>query len=66
MGKPLCLLLPFAADFRWLRERCDSPWYPSAKLFRQPKFGDWGGVVEALSQELARSGNWRGNLAMSA
>ncbi len=41
MGKPLFLLLPFAADFRWLRERADSPWYPSARLFRQPQFGDW-------------------------
>ena len=45
MGKPLFLLLPFAADFRWLRERADSPWYPSARLFRQPQFGDWASVV---------------------
>ena len=37
MGKPLLLLLPFAADFRWLRERQDSPWYPTARLFRQPR-----------------------------
>ena len=46
MGKPLLLLLPFGADFRWLRERDDSPWYPTARLFRQPAFGDWGGVIE--------------------
>jgi tetratricopeptide (TPR) repeat protein len=52
MGKPLLLLLPFAADFRWLRERPDSPWYPTARLCRQPKFGDWDSVVELLRQEL--------------
>jgi hypothetical protein len=52
MGKPLFLLLPFGADFRWLRERHDSPWYPTAQLFRQPKFGDWDGVIETLAREL--------------
>ena len=46
MGKPLLLLLPFGADFRWLRERDDSPWYPTARLFRQPAFGDWESVIE--------------------
>jgi hypothetical protein len=54
MGKPLFLLLPFAADFRWLRGRADSPWYPSARLFRQPQFGDWDGAVTLLRQELAQ------------
>ncbi len=54
MGKPLFLLLPFAADFRWLRERQDSPWYPTARLYRQPKFGDWDSVVDTLRQELTR------------
>ena len=49
MGKPLFLLLPFAADFRWLRGRADSPWYPSARLFRQPQFGDWDGAVKAIA-----------------
>ena len=52
MGKPLFLLLPFGADFRWLRERRDSPWYPTAQLFRQPKFGDWDSVIETLAREL--------------
>ncbi|MFZ2066604.1 MAG: tetratricopeptide repeat protein [Xanthobacteraceae bacterium] len=52
MGKPLFLLLPFAADFRWMRERGDSPWYPSARLFRQQQFGDWTGAVEALRNEV--------------
>ncbi len=63
MGKPLFLLLPFAADFRWLRERADSPWYPSARLFRQPQFGDWDSMVKVLRQELARFGVLRGRAA---
>jgi len=53
MSKPLFLLLPFAADFRWLRERCDSPWYPTARLYRQPAFGDWASAVDELRQDLA-------------
>jgi ADP-heptose:LPS heptosyltransferase len=55
MGKPLLLLLPFGADFRWLRERDDSPWYPTARLYRQPEFGDWVSVIEALRRELPRT-----------
>jgi tetratricopeptide (TPR) repeat protein len=54
MGKPLLLLLPFGADFRWLRERQDSPWYPSARLIRQQAFNDWGRAVDLLGQELIR------------
>jgi tetratricopeptide (TPR) repeat protein len=54
MGKPLFLLLPFGADFRWLRERPDSPWYPGARLFRQHAFNDWGRAVDALCGELTR------------
>jgi tetratricopeptide (TPR) repeat protein len=52
LGKPLFLLLPFAADFRWLRERRDSPWYPSARLYRQPQFGNWEAAVAALARDL--------------
>jgi hypothetical protein len=63
MGMPLFLLLPFAADFRWLRERADSPWYPTARLFRQPQFGDWDSVVKLLRQELAKFGTRRGRAA---
>ena len=63
MGKPLFLLLPFAADFRWLRGRADSPWYPSARLFRQPQFGDWDSAVKALRQELAQFATRRGRAA---
>src|SRR5208282_3447569 len=52
MGKPLFLLLPFAADFRWLRERQDSPWYPTARLYRQSTFGDWDSVVGRVRREI--------------
>ncbi len=44
LGKPVWLLLCFAADWRWLLEREDSPWYPSMRLFRQEHLGDWVGV----------------------
>ncbi|MCR4376890.1 MAG: tetratricopeptide repeat protein [Rhodospirillales bacterium] len=45
LGKPVWVMLPHAPDWRWLREREDSPWYPSMKLFRQSKRRDWPGVV---------------------
>jgi tetratricopeptide (TPR) repeat protein len=45
LGKPVWVLLPFSSDWRWLRGRADSPWYPTARLFRQPALGDWAGVV---------------------
>ena len=45
LGKPVVILLPHAADFRWMRNRDDTPWYPTAKLFRQPAFGDWDSVI---------------------
>jgi tetratricopeptide (TPR) repeat protein len=66
MGKPLYLLLPFAADFRWLRERHDSPWYPTAKLYRQPTFGDWDTVIEMLRQDLMRQDLMRTDHSESA
>jgi hypothetical protein len=52
MGKPIWVLLPFCPDFRWLIERDDSPWYPSARLFRQTAAGDWAGVVKRVSEAL--------------
>jgi tetratricopeptide (TPR) repeat protein len=52
LGKPLFLMLPHAADFRWLVGRQDSPWYPAARLFRQPRFGDWETVVTQVGEAL--------------
>jgi len=50
------LLLPFAADFRWLRERQDNPWYPTARLIRQHQFNDWGKAIDLLCRELVGMG----------
>jgi hypothetical protein len=52
MGLPLWLMLAQPADFRWLLDRSDSPWYPSARLFRQSRPGDWGDVLQAMAQAL--------------
>ena len=48
LGHPCWLLLPFSADPRWLRDRSDSPWYPSFRLFRQPSSGQWLPVVDQV------------------
>jgi hypothetical protein len=50
LGKPVWILVPHgeACDWRWLRERTDSPWYASARLFRQPHPGNWTAVIEAV------------------
>ncbi len=56
LGKPVLILLPCAADFRWMRDRDDSPWYPTAKLLRQPAFGDWDSVMVRLRDELRQLG----------
>ena len=53
LGKAVWVLLPLCPDWRWLIDRDDSPWYPTARLFRQPRIGDWDSVVERLRQDLA-------------
>ncbi len=52
MARPLWLLVPFAPDFRWMLDREDNPWYPTARLFRQTGIGDWDGVLARVRGEL--------------
>jgi hypothetical protein len=53
LGRPLCVLLPFVPDWRWLLDRTDSPWYPSARLFRQTKALSWAEPIESLKLHLS-------------
>jgi hypothetical protein len=53
IGRPTFVLLPFAPDWRWLLDRADSPWYPTARLFRQPALGDWDGLLPVVRREAA-------------
>jgi len=52
LGVPVWLALPYAADWRWLVDRVDSPWYPTMKIFRQRRPGDWSEVFERITTEL--------------
>ena len=53
LGRPTWILLPFTPDYRWLLDRDDSPWYPTARLFRQTEARDYASVIERLRTELA-------------
>ncbi len=52
MGKPVWLLLPFAPDWRWMLSREDSPWYPTMRLFRQNRPGNWKSVIDRIATAL--------------
>jgi hypothetical protein len=54
LGRPVWVLLRHVPDWRWLLDRDDSPWYPSARLFRQTVAGDWDGVVAKVIEDLSR------------
>jgi tetratricopeptide (TPR) repeat protein len=54
LGRPTWILLPFAPDWRWLLDRKDSLWYPSARLFRQSRIGDWDSVIQSVVSEVRR------------
>jgi Flp pilus assembly protein TadD len=56
MGKPVWLMLPFSPDWRWMLNRNDSPWYPSMRLFRQSRPGDWRDVLRRVAMELNKDG----------
>lgn len=57
IAKPVYILLPFNLDYRWLLDRADSPWYPTATLLRQQRAGDWTGVI-AQAVELVKANAW--------
>lgn len=54
MGRPAWVLLPFAPDWRWLRDRADTPWYPSLRLLRAPATRRWDLVMQAAARDLER------------
>ncbi|WP_244847361.1 tetratricopeptide repeat protein [Caballeronia sp. SL2Y3] len=60
LGKPVWILSRFEGEWRWLHERDDSPWYPSARIFRQKQRGEWGEVIERVARELCDIAGDRG------
>jgi ADP-heptose:LPS heptosyltransferase len=52
LGRPVWVMLSFVHDWRWLLERTDSPWYPTARLFRQKSPHDWRGVMDDMAAKL--------------
>jgi hypothetical protein len=58
LGKPVWLMLHYEADWRWMVERRDTPWYPTMTLFRQAQPGDWSSVVRQVANELPALAEW--------
>ena len=56
LGKPVWVMLSYAADWRYLLKREDSPWYPTMRLFRQTEPGDWPGLIKSVTSALKK---WR-------
>jgi tetratricopeptide (TPR) repeat protein len=54
LGRPVWLLSRFDACWRWMRGRADSPWYPTLRIYRQPRPNDWAPVLSDISADLAR------------
>jgi tetratricopeptide (TPR) repeat protein len=54
LGSRVWLLLPYCTDWRWIVGRSDSPWYPSMKIFKQPKPFDWKSVIHEVQEELVK------------
>ncbi len=57
LGRPTWILLPFSPDWRWLLDREDSPWYPTVKLYRQRRIGDWNEVLDRVAADLQDPAN---------
>jgi hypothetical protein len=60
MGKRVWVLLPFIPDWRWMLKRTDSPWYPTMRLFRQRRIGDWATPIAQVAEALQRDSSDRG------
>ena len=56
LGKPVFGLMARSADWRWLFDREDSPWYPTLKIFRQADAGDWSAAIDGAAAALRHSG----------
>jgi len=54
LSRPIWVLLPFSPDWRWLLDRNDSPWYPTAMVFRQRSVGEWSTVTDDVCAELEK------------
>jgi hypothetical protein len=54
LGVPVWVALPTVPDWRWMVGRDDSPWYPSVRLFRQERGGDWGSVFRRIAEAVQR------------
>ena len=52
LGRPTWILLPYTPDYRWLLDRSDSPWYPTARLFRQTESREYSSVLDHMREEL--------------
>lgn len=62
LGVPTWILIPEPADWRWMRNCTDTPWYPEARLFRQQTPGNWGALIEAVAYELEKEIAYRSML----
>jgi tetratricopeptide (TPR) repeat protein len=58
LNRPVYIALTYSSDWRWFRDRDDSPWYPTARLFRQERLGDWTRAIEEMT-ELIVSTKWK-------
>ena len=52
LGSPVWIMLPYSPDWRWLTGRRDTPWYPSARLYRQLSPGNWNSVITSIKSDL--------------
>ena len=66
LGRPVWIALRHVPDWRWMLDREDSPWYPTARLFRQRRPGDWDDVAERMATELARLPGCKADCAITA